>query len=422
MKKIDIFKEIIRIMTNDSSTKKDIKGKNPDLFLNEINEEMFDDEFYYLVRSYLASFGIIGHVAISKKELDLSFLRLKYYNGLLYVIDSDAETNLLKGDQITYIDGLSIHDFYLKHKLFFVQTNEERQYMDWSYFVKKSKQITICRNFKEVLVIYQPVSNEKKRILFESKWIENDIFYMRMDNFFEEDKISQLYKECEQALSSAEYLIIDVRHNQGGSDSLYFPLFKYALPEGKGFNDLNIVDDFDMEILYTPFNTEQRLISFTEQLNDPATSQETKDLINNFKEELITNEEKGYVRYPSDISSFLPELKGISVSPKQIFLLSDVYCGSSGENFVEMMKWMPKVTVVGRATMGILDYSNCSSVEFADYILTYPTSRSLSIDVGKGMTNKGVIPDIEIPWTQKHLTEDIDLKYIIDLIKDEKGK
>ncbi|WP_257616453.1 S41 family peptidase [Streptococcus parauberis] len=152
--------------------------------------------------------------------------------------------------------------------------------------------------------------------MFESKWIENDIFYMRMDNFFEEDKISQLYKECEQALSSAKYLIIDVRHNQGGSDSLYFPLFKYALPEDKGFNDLNIVDDFDMEILYTPFNTEQRLISFTEQLNDPATSQETKDLINNFKEELITNEEKGYVRYPSDISSFLPELKGISVSPK----------------------------------------------------------------------------------------------------------
>lgn len=38
------------------------------------------------------------------------------------------------------------------------------------------------------------------------------------------------------------------------------------------------------------------------------------------------------------------------------------------------------------------------------------------------MTNKGVIPDIEIPWTQKHLTEDIDLKYIIDLIKDKKGK
>ena len=32
----------------------------------------------------------------------------------------------------------------------------------------------------------------------------------------------------------------------------------------------------------------------------------------------------------------------------------------------------------------------------------FPTSRCLSVDQGRGMTDKGVEPDIEIPWTPAH--------------------
>ena len=61
MKKTAIFEDIISIMSHDSSTIKDRKGCDPDRFREKMTDDMSDDAFLYQVRSYLASFGIIGH-------------------------------------------------------------------------------------------------------------------------------------------------------------------------------------------------------------------------------------------------------------------------------------------------------------------------------------------------------------------------
>lgn len=45
-------------------------------------------------------------------------------------------------------------------------------------------------------------------------------------------------------------------------------------------------------------------------------------------------------------------------SPWDMCFLSELTCGSSGDNFVSMMEYMPKVAVVGRPTKAILDYAN----------------------------------------------------------------
>lgn len=82
-----------------------------------------------------------------------------------------------------------------------------------------------------------------------------------------------------------------------------------------------------------------------------------------------------------------------------------------------MMKNFKKVTVIGRPTLGILDYSNCCKVDYDDYFLMFPTSRWLAIDKGKGMTDKGVLPDIEVPWTPAHFERDIDLDKCLELIE-----
>ena len=81
-----------------------------------------------------------------------------------------------------------------------------------------------------------------------------------------------------------------------------------------------------------------------------------------------------------------------------------------------MMKQFKKVTVVGRPTLGILDYSNCCTVDYGDYQLMFPTSRCLCVDQGKGMTDQGVLPDIEIPWTPSHFERDVDLDKCLELI------
>ena len=61
MRKRAIFEDVVSIMTHDSSTIKDRKGCDPEPFREKMADDMTDDAFLYQVRSYLASFGIIGH-------------------------------------------------------------------------------------------------------------------------------------------------------------------------------------------------------------------------------------------------------------------------------------------------------------------------------------------------------------------------
>ena len=44
----------------------------------------------------------------------------------------------------------------------------------------------------------------------------------------DEEAINRLYQECLQKIAEIETLIIDIRYNNGGTDSLYFPLYTLA--------------------------------------------------------------------------------------------------------------------------------------------------------------------------------------------------
>lgn len=66
MKKIDIFKDVMQIMKEDSSTCKEVQGADPKSYMEKIEENMSDQEFAYLVSSYLATFGLTGHLKFRK--------------------------------------------------------------------------------------------------------------------------------------------------------------------------------------------------------------------------------------------------------------------------------------------------------------------------------------------------------------------
>lgn len=46
MKKLAIFEEVVRIMQEDSATKKDKAGADPATFRKRISEEMPDEDFF----------------------------------------------------------------------------------------------------------------------------------------------------------------------------------------------------------------------------------------------------------------------------------------------------------------------------------------------------------------------------------------
>ena len=414
MKKTDIFKDIVWIMTHDSSTVKDRKGCNPQPFLEKITDDMTEQEFLYQVRTYLASFGIIGHISFHNKKSGPKGFLLRISEQEMFVEEANQDTGLQVGDRILSLDGMSLEQVALQHPNYFISLTPERRYREWADLLLMAEQVTVLRDGQEMSITVRASQQAQKAQIFWKK-LESDILYLRLDNFMDEEAINRLYQECLQKIAETETLIIDVRYNNGGTDSLYFPLLHLGLEEEKGYDTLDLQDD-GMEILYTEGNVDRRLKDFETWLQQENISPDTVKLLEDFRNNLLQNRGKGYVRYQDDQDELFPGVKG-GHYPEQIFVLSDIYCASSGDNFVKMMKNFKKVTVIGRPTLGILDYSNCCKVDYDDYFLMFPTSRWLAIDKGKGMTDKGVLPDIEVPWTPAHFERDVDLDKCLELIE-----
>ena len=418
MRKRAIFEDIVSIMTHDSSTIKDRKGCDPEPFREKITDDMADDAFLYQVRSYLASFGIIGHISFQNKKAGQKGFLLRVMDHQLYVEKAHADTGLQAGDQILGLDGSDLEQVASLHKDYFISKTPERHYREWADLVSQSKRVTLLREGVEKTIEVAP-SREPIQDQIFWKRLDDEILYLCLDNFMDEGAISRLYQECLPMMTEVKFLLIDVRQNGGGTDSLYFPLLHLGLEKGQGYDSLDWDDD-GMEILYTERNVDLRLKDFEDWMQQEEISPETAKLLEAMKEELLCHRGKGYVPYQQESEEFFPEVRG-GQYPEQIFILSDIYCGSSGDNFVQMMKQFKKVTVVGRPTLGILDYSNCCTVDYGDYRLMFPTSRCLSVDQGRGMTDKGVEPDIEIPWTPAHFERDVEVDKCLELIRQSRG-
>ena len=418
MKKLEIFDAVVTMLQEDSSTKKEI-GADPDLFRQRIADDMPEAEFLYTMHAYLASFGILSHLSFYPKDKPVLGFRLRRYENALYVLDAKEGTGLQKGDRIEKLDGIPLSDYYQQHQEFFVSRSPERQYLDWGLLVKTALSLEVVRQGERMQLTVGDVVESSEKTGFEADFIQPDTYYLKMENFHNEAAIGALYQKALPEMAQAKHVIIDVRVNHGGSDSLYFPLLTYTLPPDQTFKDLEADEDFGMEILYTKTNVAHRLQQFESYLKDPALSPGSRKMIEEFSKDLLANQNKGYLVYgeeSDDSEDILSSFIGLEEAPEKIVLLADVTCGSSGDSFVDIMKRMPKVTVIGRPTLGILDYSNCCVADFGDYELCYPTSRSLAIDAGCGMTDIGVLPDIEVLWTPKHLERDIDLEVALDYL------
>lgn len=79
----------------------------------------------------------------------------------------------------------------------------------------------------------------------------------------------------------------------------------------------------------------------------------------------------------------------------------------------------PKVIVIGRNTMGVLDYSNVAYLDLNEHFtLMYPTTRMNYLDSGPGIDNIGIAPDIYVKWTPEQLVKDLDLQEVFEQIAD----
>ena len=206
------------------------------------------------------------------------------------------------------------------------------------------------------------------------------------------DSIEKLLKDNKKILEEAEFWIIDVRGNGGGTDNAYRAILPYIMT--------NSIRKLGVEYLASP-----TLIQTSENYLKGI----TKDSIKN-KEEVINlktriaqlkNSPGEYVNYNQ--SKVAVDSISLAVkSPAQIVILADNHTGSAAENFLLSAKQSKKVKIMGRPSSGVLDYANAMFFDYGcnNYKLLMPTYRSFRLP-DYPIDNIGVQPDIYLDESVK---------------------
>ncbi len=413
MNKLGIFEDIVQIMHHDYAGYKDKWGvDSPARYREELlrNPDLDDFKFLDLVRDYLLDFRDRHVVFSSKNQNDFSNgFTVRRYRNKLFVTQVTQETSLEVGDALVALDGKRIEECATHFARNLLDDCDERQ--SWSSVIKKSETCTIESSNGEVRTfILRKYSVLPRPARYTYKSVDKRTCMLSLSDFANEGAIKKLLEDHDVEISHRENLIIDVRHNDGGNDTAFLTLLRYVFPNTFVYRELS--EGETIFINYTERNCENRLAEFRKYLQfdlDDLTSEYLRRAMHSHEE----NRGKGFVALTEDFDLVIEG----QANPKRIFVLSDTYCSSSGDMFVSICKRSPKVTVVGRNTLGVADYSNLAKEDYGDYVFLYPTSRTSLIDCGLGINGKGVDVDTYIPWTPAHLKEDVDLNHVLELCR-----
>ena len=210
-------------------------------------------------------------------------------------------------------------------------------------------------------------------------------------------------KAHQDLLDDTKQLIVDLRINRGGSDLLYLPFLSYMFPD-------HVLPNEDIVLHHM---TDR---NFSNRMRDLEGLRELP-IVQMLIQEMERKRNQGFVILEMDDSELLGPPK--QQLQKEIIVLIDTYCGSSGDQFALFASQSPLTRLVGRHTRGILDYSNLAIQRFeaASFEFWYPTSKNTRVDSGQGIDGVGVKPDIYIPWTPEHLDKDLDLEQALVLLQ-----
>ncbi|EOG8707713.1 S41 family peptidase [Bacillus cereus] len=424
----EIFKEVVSITHHDYSGCIDKKGwDDPTTYLQTIEKlekqgELTPVHFTEIVSDYLLDFKdnhMFFKMNSNNQPLNSVGFQVKRYEDRLYITSTSHEVRVKKGQSILALDNMKIPELLIKYKKYLNETSYERE--KWNYVLLKSSNCTLINEngVTETITLQKYKQNEYTPI-YSIKQYNKDTLFITLTDFANTEAINTLLDSHKDELNTFPNLIIDVRLNRGGSDDAFFKLLPYLFEE----KEISLFDSSDtMQLNHTERNFHLRMKDMKMEMEDYDSLDELSKLFTNmFIQDLKKNYKKGFVTF--NTSSLPKELQSLKIhgrkSPSKVVILTDVTCGSSGDSFVAAAKKSLKVKVIGRPTAGVNDYSNLAVMEWADtFALYYPTSRLSIIDKGEGMSGIGIQPHIHIPWTPKHIQEDVDLKLALQLLQND---
>ena len=254
--------------------------------------------------------------------------------------------------------------------------------------------------------------------------------YLRIDSFADEEKVSALIGAHEEDLKKSSRLILDLRRTEAeGEAESYLPLLPYLIDASVSGEEL-----FPARTIFTSYTKQnaKRRIAQLEAVKEAALGQEDSEEVISYADQLIeeTREKAGIVQALRKTKEKLHErkqfneieeieespLEGVWIEkkagPSQVLILTDVSCRLAGEALANAVRGQKRVSLIGRPTAGMLDYTNRITIDYDDIQarFSYPISRTKEAREQQGFAFQGVPVDVYLPFTREECTKDLILE------------
>ena len=229
-------------------------------------------------------------------------------------------------------------------------------------------------------------------------------------------EIGEVIAAHRDELRAAGRLVIDLRTCSGGTEACAHPLLDYLFDDAC---DLAEIEDPEAILTnYTEANCDRREAQIAQlrtlaAAHDDEQTRSTLSWLDDNLQVIRANRGKGYVE-----ETVQPDSHPIQAAPtgQRVLILTDVTTADAAEWLVRLARTSARVTVVGRATSGNLDYANPLAMAFEDrFILVYPMSKTKDAAEGRGMRGTGILPDHHVPFMPEECTRDVILQHALAL-------
>jgi C-terminal processing protease CtpA/Prc len=319
----------------------------------------------------------------------------------MFVDEVTAESALQVGDRVLTINRTAPQRIVetLPNPLLGADEAEREQ---WNGYLKLAEHIHVRHrdgSEEEVVMQRYPIAESAAPQCTQPA---EGVVVLRFASFGTAEETQQVLDANATALTDCKTLVLDLRKNCGGEEEGWLPLLPYIVAQDTTLGE--VCGEQKIRTNYTKMNC-SRLIHNLQpflQAEDESLRAAAREGIAYYRQ----MSGKGWVEEVAELPA--EASTPIRKSPiSKVVVLTDTWCENEAEHFVQLCKKQARARIVGRPTMGNVDYSNPVSVRYDCYTFTYPISKTEEAAAGQGVSGKGIAPDVLIPWTSRECTEDV---------------
>ena len=416
-----IFRDVAGNVLHDYAGYDEKKARHDSLFFSSSCQKaqrrghLNDLVFLQLMNQYLATMqdrNLQFRLSGGGYQAGTRGFHVRSYEGRLYVTDVWQETGLFPGDQIITLGGVppALYKKRLPRNILGADL-EEREL--WDPILKMSGPCLVKHrdgtDETQKLNRY-PLSKKLPRL--GGRLIGRNTLYLDLPHFTDAYALAKLLTSKEKTLKPCTKLILDLRHNIGGSEAFFVPLLDYIMEEPVLLKDL--YEEKGLYTNYTENNCRRKIQMFENYL--PGAEPPARELAETIIRELHEKSGRGMVWEPDEELAADETTVGGAGQFDRVVILSDTYCEYAGETFIQLCRRSQKTTVLGRPTMGNIDYCNPVSILYGGrFTFQYPMSKTKAAVEGRGVSGQGVPVDLYVPWTPQECEKDVLLEKAIEL-------